>query len=442
MAACNSSMVSLYEEGPDPRPDEQPDRVVVLIGRTGAGKSTMANVLAGKESLFNESSGAMSCTKETPTELVAVNFGSTHYVLKIVDTIGIGDTKLKPVDVLNQLAHIANNCTGGINQVLFVTSSRFTKEEEEAFDMMKSVIFQTEVLNYTSVIRTYCVEYDEPEEEVRVRTDLQQQSPIMKHVKKFLLVSNPSLKKERGRELAMEDRCQSRQRVLAHLILNCKERYSPDTLQRIQERVKDKIDEEKKLEQELNATKKELASVQQTMDTLKQNEETQRQTMEAEKAEINGKLKEVTEQAAAMKISSDEVERQNKMYLERLAAMDEAERKRENGELREQLRIQQQQLLTQQQQQNENKQVIKEQIAQTMGASHRDEKEKLNALVQQLEREKMELKMARQVDQAEKTCLEVKVQAHEKEVEAFKLSIAQLEGYRQRSWLGKYSKDL
>ena len=274
MADCDSTMVSLYEEGPDPMPDDQPDRVVVLIGRTGAGKSTMANVLAGKENLFDESSRAISKTIGTPIKLVAVHFAGTRYVLKIVDTISIGATMLNPVDVLNQLARIANNCTGGINQVLFVTSSRFTKEEEDAFHMMKSIIFQPEVLAYTSVIRTNCVEHDEPAADFRVRTDLEQQSPVMKHVHKFLLVDNPPTERGITRQKAMEDRCRSRQRVLGHLIFNCRERYFPDSLHRVQERIKGMMYEETTLQRELEATKKEqaallkeLASIQRTMDT-------------------------------------------------------------------------------------------------------------------------------------------------------------------------------
>ena len=424
-------------------PDEQPDRVVVLIGRTGAGKSTMANVLAGKESLFDESSGAMSSTKGTPTELVAVHFAGTRYVLKIVDTIGIGDTKLKPVDVLNQLAHIANNCTGGINQVLFVTSSRFTKEEEDAFDMMKSVIFQTEVLNYTSVIRTNCVEYDEPAEEVRVRTDLQQQSPVMKHVHKFLLVDNPSLKKEKSRDSAMEDRCKSRQRVLGHLILNCKERYSPDTLTRIQERVKDKIAEETKVERELEATKKEQASLQKELASVQQTMDTQRQTMETEKAQINEQLKEMKDQAAQNKISADQFERQNKECLGQLAAMEEAKRKAESEE--SQIKLLQEQLRIQQQQQTEAIKVIQEKIAESTRVHHRDEVDKLNARVHQLESEKTETRLARieadrMKDQAEIARLTTKGKADAEELEAAKRKQAELEAYRQRPWYKKFSK--
>jgi len=72
-----------------------PCRNVLLIGRTGNGKSTLGNVLINKnnrfEEVFKESSGGISKTRAKQSEVF--EYEGTNY--RIIDTIGIGDTKLK-----------------------------------------------------------------------------------------------------------------------------------------------------------------------------------------------------------------------------------------------------------------------------------------------------------------------------------------------------------
>ena len=83
-----------------PVSDLEVDRTVVLIGRTGSGKSTCANTLAGygedkdKDKMFGESCSSISETKELESRTVVVSWRGKEYTLKIVDTIGIGDTNL------------------------------------------------------------------------------------------------------------------------------------------------------------------------------------------------------------------------------------------------------------------------------------------------------------------------------------------------------------
>jgi adenylate kinase family enzyme len=48
-------------------------RTILLIGRTGNGKSTLANALANRTDLFRESDDSISCTKEHQTEQVVVD---------------------------------------------------------------------------------------------------------------------------------------------------------------------------------------------------------------------------------------------------------------------------------------------------------------------------------------------------------------------------------
>src|ERR1051325_4451564 len=67
---------------------------IFLIGRTGNGKSTLANVLINKndsfEEVFKESARGISKTKDFQTSEFELE--GTKY--RVVDTIGVGDTKL------------------------------------------------------------------------------------------------------------------------------------------------------------------------------------------------------------------------------------------------------------------------------------------------------------------------------------------------------------
>src|SRR3954470_11416237 len=137
-------------------------RNILLIGRTGGGKSTLGNVLINKsdnfEVVFDESDGSVSATKnikEAIAEIDVSRDGSEKRKYRIIDTIGIGDTKLTTQGVLTRLAEMAGRVKEeGLNHILFVTQGRFTKEEVEAHGLLSSIIFDKDVLKYTTVIRT------------------------------------------------------------------------------------------------------------------------------------------------------------------------------------------------------------------------------------------------------------------------------------------------
>src|SRR2546423_7598332 len=143
---------------------------MLLIGRTGNGKSTLANVLLNKngnfEEVFRESADSVSETRSIQVEKVEIdldNDGKEKLEMIIIDTVGIGDTKLTTQGVLYRLAEATTHIKKGLSQVLFVTSGRFTEKEEEAYKLLSSVIFDNEVINYTTIIRTNFPEFENKE---------------------------------------------------------------------------------------------------------------------------------------------------------------------------------------------------------------------------------------------------------------------------------------
>ena len=127
-------------------------RTVVLIGRTGNGKSTCANVIAGcnsddpEQQLFRESDTAASETKDIIQKIVRVTWNKTVYDLNIVDTTGLGDTSLSEEQVLKRLAKVCHTCKEGLNAVFFIVKDRLTKVEADAWDIILESYFHSRYL--------------------------------------------------------------------------------------------------------------------------------------------------------------------------------------------------------------------------------------------------------------------------------------------------------
>ncbi|XP_062500299.1 uncharacterized protein LOC134177499 [Corticium candelabrum] len=207
------------------------NRTVVLVGRTGVGKSACANTLAGAD-LFEENNLSASQTKLVDSQTIRVDRSGKEYKVKIVDTVGIGDTELLPDEVLQRLVFACNECVEGINSVFFITKDRFTKEEADAWDVMWQVLFGAEVLEYTSFIRTNFFRFRDSAAVANNKEQLQKTNKyaqrVLPNVKYFLHVDNPP--SEYNGKTARED---SREILLKHLIVSCEKVFHPPVLREI-----------------------------------------------------------------------------------------------------------------------------------------------------------------------------------------------------------------
>lgn len=184
---------------------------ILLIGCTGGGKSTLGNVLINKndnfEEVFKESAGSISETKsvkEAITEIDISNDGSEKVKYRIIDTIGIGDTKLTIQGVLTRLAEMAGRVKEeGLNHIFFVTQGRFTKEEVEAYDLLSSIIFDQEVLKYTTVVRTNFPRFKKEDVCADDRAKLRMENANLAHILNrvnIIYVDNPTLELDEEEE--------------------------------------------------------------------------------------------------------------------------------------------------------------------------------------------------------------------------------------------------
>ncbi|CAG8463723.1 776_t:CDS:2 [Dentiscutata heterogama] len=139
---------------------------LLIVGRTGNGKSTLANVLSNTNR-FKESDKSVSVTRYFEDEM----FTHNGKLYRVVDTIGVGDTKLPKKQVILRIAEAVFTMKEGINQVFFVVGRRFTKEEIDTFELLKTVIFESNIIKHTTIIRTNFTNFRYPD---RVKTDRQE----------------------------------------------------------------------------------------------------------------------------------------------------------------------------------------------------------------------------------------------------------------------------
>lgn len=204
-------------------------RNILIIGSTGNGKSTLGNVLINKngnfEEVFKENSESISETniKEEIFEVPISADDSEKITYRIIDAVGINNSHLTPYGVLAKLAEIAEVVKKeGLNHILFVAGEKFTKEEIKVCELLESVIFDQDVLKYTTIVRTKFPDFEEKEKCNEDREKLRKENPDLAHILKqvnIIYVDNPPLQGDPSAIAANKEiREAARDSVIKHLV--------------------------------------------------------------------------------------------------------------------------------------------------------------------------------------------------------------------------------
>ena len=232
-------------------------RNILLIGRTGNGKSTLANVISGTNR-FRESADSVSETRKIEVAEFEENItqdGSEKIKYRVIDTVGIGDTRLTPRAVLGTIQEAKEYLEQGLSQILFITNGRFTEEERIAYKLLRSVIFDNEVSRYTTIIRTNFPEFENEQACERDRRALRNENRELLDIinsARIIYVDNPPINSDNARRNAVNEETREVSReILLTLLGTCQGNYRPENLVQMNERINNYKTEKEKLEEEL-----------------------------------------------------------------------------------------------------------------------------------------------------------------------------------------------
>ena len=204
------------------------NRNVVVVGKTGAGKSTVANKLLGLEK-FAVKNIASSVTSQVEARCSSFYDQSsrTRYNFKVIDTVGVFDTKQKNDDVMTKIkTFFQNDSPEGINLVLFVfRKGRLTAEEKRTFDYIMGN-FNNQISDFSALVLTHCDAQNDAANQEFLASFKREARDVISFMKKGVyMVGFPDVSRMRPRiREAMEEEIKEQAEMLQKVVMKADRR--------------------------------------------------------------------------------------------------------------------------------------------------------------------------------------------------------------------------
>ena len=133
------------------------DRNIIVLGKTGCGKSTVSNHILHSD-VFTVNSDVASVTESAAHATAKMEYGGKTYQITMIDTVGLFDTKNRTnKSIIDEVKGcMKSKAAGGLNLVLFIFKhGRFTAEEEETFQFIINNL-KDKIAHVSALIITNC----------------------------------------------------------------------------------------------------------------------------------------------------------------------------------------------------------------------------------------------------------------------------------------------
>lgn len=122
----------------------------MVLGKTGAGKSSIANTLCG-EPVFKVNHTPKSGTKECQSKFISISGKTVHFI----DTPGFFDTDRSEEDMKSEILRCITECAPGPHVFLIVLKvEKYTEHEKGVIEKMNQY-FSDETFRFTTIIFTH-----------------------------------------------------------------------------------------------------------------------------------------------------------------------------------------------------------------------------------------------------------------------------------------------